>query len=184
MNLQHPGRNTKKVQKQNKTKVRKATPVNYVGVVNQSGLWPISAQVELGRCVLHPCSGHRWCNADAGAEWGLKAPTCSLCNQTNTGILRFSCLHVNVLSNELEQSANRQGGYSCCFWLLGLLDYFWHHFCHPFSDVYTLTRSQVRHWTELTMVPSNTSETTLRYFFWCLFFGGENVVTAVNKREI
>lgn len=46
----------------------------------------------------------------------------------------------------------------------------------------TLTRSQVRHWTELTMVPSKTSEMTLRYFFWRLFFGGENVVTAVRSR--
>lgn len=45
-----------------------------------------------------------------------------------------------------------------------------------------LTRSQVRHCTELTMVPSNTSEIMLRYFFWRLFFGGENVVTAVRKQ--
>lgn len=41
-----------------------------------------------------------------------KAPTCILCNQTNTGI-RFSCMHINALNNELEQSANHMGGYSC-----------------------------------------------------------------------
>lgn len=31
------------------------------------------------------------------------------------------------------------------------------------------------------MVPSNTSEMTLRYFFCRLFFGGEKVVTAVER---
>lgn len=102
-------------------------------------------------------------------------------------ILSHYSLHILSLLTIMSWSCtdNHHSGY-LCFCLLSIFMsencpcYCW---SNQFSNMNTLTRSQVRHWTELTMVPSNTSETILRYFFWCLFFGGENVATAEITRE-
>lgn len=89
---------------------------------------------------------------------------------------RNTCITLSSKEKKLNFSFHLSG---FCFVLKSI----WQKFPVYYNSV-ILTLSQVRHCTELIIVPSNMSEITLRYFLCCFFLFGDDADWARIEKQV